>query len=779
MPSAATQKDTGERKTGSPAAPPHAGGNGKLAGSLQTVELPSPKSFPWAAMAVVVIVIAFPHLAPFSMVGVAIQAAQFAIVTTSLVLLTGWVGQISLGHAALVGIGAFATGWAIGGLSLPFPINILLAGTIAGLMAAVLGGVALRVRGLYLAVATLIFSWMADAFLFRIDFVVRHSFIDVPIVGDPQGVPRIEFTDRTTMYYIAWGVAILVIFLAANIRDSRTGRAFYALRGSEVGAASLGIDVTRYKLLAFTFSGFLAGLAGGLVTIDSRSLSPDSFQFTVSLFYLAMAVVGGLTSLGGAVASSILFAGLNEIFFRVRALGDALDLVSAVLLAVVLLLYRGGLAAVPGTVKELMARLRTAVQTREPSIVKEVREGIPVVTKRELHDLRTRLASGSRRTINVLAVPFTAAGRAAQRIKERLPEPLAKRMPSIGDRPRATVEGQAYEVRLPQLVDVEGNPVELTSTGEPRPLADPRRVDPLRDHENGVESDDGPRLPGSRVKVVLPPDRDDRLALLDAEDITVRFGGLTAVNDASLSVREHEITALIGPNGAGKTTLFNAIAGLNNPTEGRVRLFGHDVTDLPVHLRAQMGVARTFQAIQLFPQLTVFENLLVATHLHNRTGFFEHLFAVDSTLRSEIRMRERVAEVVEELRLTDVAYRPVADLPFGVLRMVEVARAMVTDFPLVMLDEPASGLDNSETDRLAEMLFDIRAHGITLLLIEHDVRMVVSVSDYVYVLNRGEIIADATPDEIQRDPAVMAAYLGEPAGDARDETVEAQPVEVD
>jgi ABC-type branched-subunit amino acid transport system ATPase component/ABC-type branched-subunit amino acid transport system permease subunit len=608
-----------------------------------------------------------------SFLGNAIVILIYAIIACSLVVLTGWVGQISLAQASFVGVGAFATGLVVRGFGIPFPLSLPFGAAITAVVAVALGVVALRVRGLYLAVATLIFAWMTDAYLFSQPWFVgpggSSSIPNKPIGACSRGgVPCLDFfNSRTTFYYVALIAAGIVMLAAANLRDSKTGRAFFAVRGSEVAAASLGIDVVRTKLTAFAVSGFIAGIAGNLIITHSLVANPSSFEFRRSLFFLSIAVVGGLTSLGGALASAVLFGALEEIFFRVDIFQGFLEVISAALLGMVLLFFPGGLAAIP---------LRLA----------------PRLRRRRERRLRTR----------------TRAGTPTQ------PAEAAPREES------ASVAGAAH-----------------------RPS--------------------------------LPP-REQRTPVLEASSVTVRFGGLTAVDDASLEVREGEIVGLIGPNGAGKTTLFNAISGLNVPAGGTVALFGRDVTGLPVHARAALGMGRTFQVIQLFAALTVFDNLLVATHTRNPTRLLSHLAAGGRAVAEERAARERVRHVVGLLGLQDVGDRPVAGLPFGVLRLVEVARALVTGAPFVMLDEPASGLDNTETDRFADLLFWIRERlGVSLLLIEHDVRMVTGVSDYMYVLDRGSVIAQGMPAEVTRDPLVVAAYLGAAAPGSQARTGSFEP----
>ncbi|HEX9889926.1 MAG TPA: branched-chain amino acid ABC transporter ATP-binding protein/permease [Nitriliruptorales bacterium] len=693
------------------------------------------------------------------------QAAVFVIVAASLVMLTGWVGQISLAHAALVGIGAYAAGFAANVLGLPFPLNLPVAALAAAGAATMLGVVALRVRGLYLAVATLIFSWAASEFLFRQNWLTQHGSIEGVPIGSENSLLQFDLSgSRIAFFYVAWGIAIAVVYGLTNLRDSRTGRAFFAIRGSEMAAESLGMNVLRYKVLAFALSGALAGVAGSLIMTEARAVSPDTFGFNTSLFFLAIAVVGGLSSLPGAVAASVFFAALGELFFRYSVLGDYLELVSAILLAVVFLAYPGGLAALAVAATDRAQRTLRAARAL-PTTASERLAAMQEDEARRADEPRPDEEDVPRLT------------RAASEIKQRVLTRAARSVAARRLLEDATTEILDFELDVHEGSgqDVPTAPEserEAESELEPAAAAGAGAVSGQRTTEDvapqTLAAGALPSVADGRPSRPLPDParRHEREVLLEARGITVRFGGLVAVNDASLSVRRGEITGLIGPNGAGKTTLFNSIAGFNEPTAGEVLIRGRDVTSVPVFRRAQLGVARTFQRIQLFPQLTVFDNLLAATHLQNRTGFVQHIAGNRLALEAERAARLRVRKVVKLLDLEEVADRQVAGLPFGVLRMVEVARALVTGANVIMLDEPASGLDERETDRLTEVLRFVRDLGATLLLIEHDVRMVTSVSDYLYVLDQGTIIAEGPPAEIQSNEAVIAAYLGQADDDA-------------
>jgi len=236
--------------------------------------------------------------------------------------------------------------------------------------------------------------------------------------------------------------------------------------------------------------------------------------------------------------------------------------------------------------------------------------------------------------------------------------------------------------------------------------------------------------------------------ILETRGITVRFGGHVAVKDVSIGIEPGTVTGLIGPNGAGKTTLFNTITGLQRPTAGKVFLDGRDVTSLPPYKRARMGMARTFQRLELFVSLSVRDNLRVAGDIHNVNG------------RNKIDVDEEVDRLLELTGLADIASTDVSDVPTGRARVVEVARALMTSPRVLLLDEPASGQTEQETEAFATLLGDLAKDGLAICLVEHDIPLVMKICSRIHVLDYGAVLASGVPDEIKNDPAVINAYIG-------------------
>lgn len=248
--------------------------------------------------------------------------------------------------------------------------------------------------------------------------------------------------------------------------------------------------------------------------------------------------------------------------------------------------------------------------------------------------------------------------------------------------------------------------------------------------------------------------------ILEIKGLTKVFQGLTAVFDVSFGVEERVIKALIGPNGAGKTTLFNMVSGLLTPTSGTVRFKGEEINPYPPHERAKLGLSRTFQIIRPFAEMTVLENVMVGCHLRTRTGLIAAALRLPLCRLDERKAREKAMQELEFLGLGNKAYQLAGSLPMGEQRLMEIARALATDPLLVLFDEPAAGLNEKETDHLAEDLLKIKERGITILLVEHDMRIVMKVSDEIVVINYGTMIAQGTPSEIRSNPEVIVAYLG-------------------
>ncbi len=263
-----------------------------------------------------------------------------------------------------------------------------------------------------------------------------------------------------------------------------------------------------------------------------------------------------------------------------------------------------------------------------------------------------------------------------------------------------------------------------------------------------------------------------RPSILAVDRLSVQFGGITALSEVSFAVEPNSITAIIGPNGAGKTTLFNCITGFYQATSGKIEFHdGAKLHDICAALKtwfggshsvAALGIGRTFQNIRLFREMTAIENLLVAQHNRLNRKILAGVFNLPSYRRSEKQALEMASVWLERMQLKDEANRPAGELPYGAQRRLEIARAMCTGAKLICLDEPAAGLNHSETQELSDLIGRLRSeHGVTVLVIEHDMALIMGVSDHIVVLDHGEVIAQGTPLAIKKDPRVLAAYLGE------------------
>ena len=251
------------------------------------------------------------------------------------------------------------------------------------------------------------------------------------------------------------------------------------------------------------------------------------------------------------------------------------------------------------------------------------------------------------------------------------------------------------------------------------------------------------------------------MTFFQAENLTINFGGIRAVDDVSFTVSKGEVFTIIGPNGAGKTTIFNLVSRIYEPTAGRLVFEDRDITSVPPSSIAGLGIARTFQNIELFEHATLLDNLLLARHAHKQSGFFSELLFLPSVRRMEVEHREAVERVIDFLDLQEYRDALIVNLPYGVRKVTELGRALCTAPKLLLLDEPSSGLNVEETEDMAFWIEDIKnLLGITVLMVEHDMKLVSAVSDRVLALNYGRQIATGTPQEIQNHPEVVRAYLG-------------------
>jgi branched-chain amino acid transport system permease protein len=594
-----------------------------------------------------------PLVASGTTVNVSVYALIYGLTAIGLTLLMGLAGQVSLGHAGFFAIGAYTQ--AI--LTTRFDVASLPASIVAVAVtmgAGVLVGLPLlRLRGHYLALATLGFGIIVSVVATEWRFTGATSGI--------FGISKPSFGGRTydtasEYFWLLAPVVLVGVLIARNIVQSRVGRALGAVNDSEVAAESLGVNTYRLRLQVLVVSAAYAAVAGAAFAHWLAVVNPNAANFPLSVKFLLISVLGGLGSVYGGVVGAFAVEGLDEVLGRLipqlipGATGEV-ELIGFGLVLTALVIF------LPGGIYQAWRWVLNRVSQRS-------------------------------------AAPGVEAP--ADQPAEVLPLPSGG-----GDSP---------------LLAREGRP-------EPGTL------------------------------------------LLEASGLTRRFGGVVAVDDVDLTVGMGEILALIGPNGAGKTTVFNMISGVLPPTAGTVSVGGRRIEGRKPHVFAEARATRTFQNLQIFGSMSVVGNVMVGRHLRSRAGLLAGALVVPA-LREERAIEAEARRIVDLVGLGADADRPAGDLPFGRQRLVEVARALASEPDLLLLDEPMAGLSGAERRELARLLRRLRAGGMGIVLVEHDVEAVLALADRIAVLDDGVLIALGTPEQVRHNPAVIAAYLGVDESDA-------------
>jgi ABC-type branched-subunit amino acid transport system ATPase component/branched-subunit amino acid ABC-type transport system permease component len=560
--------------------------------------------------------------------GAVITGLIFGIFAMSYIVITGYVGQISLAQLSLGGVAAFLLSHLTVDWGVPFPIAPMLAAAGSALIGVVVGLPALRIRGMLVAVVTLMLAVALEALWFRHPTLSGGSagrFVEPPQllgldlrIGSGRGFPRLEFGVMTLIVFVA--IATFVAWL----RRSRLGSAMLAVRANERSAAAAGINVVRVKLVGFAISSYIAGIAGTLLAYYQPRVTFASYSAFEGLNLFATTFLAGITAISGAVVAAVVAPGgiLYVVLDRTVEFGNWFIILSGLGLIATIIFNPDGIA---GAVRRDVGRLYRSVRGTAPA-------------------------------------------------------------------PAVTVD--LAEVR----------PIDVVDRSEPR----------------------------------------GRGASLEVEAMTIAYGGVVAVDRASVQVPAGHIVGLIGPNGAGKTTVIDGICGFVRAS-GSVRLDGVSLSELSPHQRARRGVGRTFQGLELYDDLSVYENVVVGQHVGSLDGA-EAARHLDQTLAL--------------LGLDALRERPVNDLPQGHRQLVSIARSLAGAPSLLLLDEPAAGLDGAESQWLAHRLRRVRDSGVTILLVDHDMNLVLNLCDLIFVLDFGIVVASGPPESVRTDARLVEAYLG-------------------